>query len=65
MDAAFGTHLQPLLITVETEDGRKGVLDGWSGYDYLDERFHLIEHQSGVRMDSYSSRFFLRDPRRP
>lgn len=65
VDVTFGTHLQPLLITVETEDGRKGVLDGWSGYDYLDERFHLLEHRVGVGTDSYASRFFLRDPRRP
>jgi hypothetical protein len=65
VDVAFGTHLQTLLLTVETEDGRRGVLDGWSGYDYLDDRYHLVEQRFGVGTSPYSSRFFLKNPRSP
>jgi hypothetical protein len=54
----FGSHLQKLLFTVETEDGKQGVVDGWSGYDILEERYHL---RPGDR--NYSDRFFLRNPR--
>lgn len=54
----FGSHLQKLLFTVETEDGKRGVVDGWSGYDVLEERFHL-----GTGDKPYSARFFLKNPR--
>lgn len=63
-NVSFGSHLQKLLITVKTEDGREAILDGWNGYDYLEERFHLTG-VSGVGVKPFSARFYFEDPRPP
>ena len=59
----FGTHAQKTYFLAKTDDGREGWLDGWEGYDYIEEKFHL-KSQFGVRIGPYADRFYFEDQRR-